>query len=84
MVVPAGLIVPLPAGDSVSKAAGDPVLVTLVGATDGASDTSAVQLIASKKGMQSNRQSVLLTSKHPLPGCSRTSRNPSSGQTELV
>ena len=83
MVISAGLIVPVPAGDSVSRDAGGPV-AKLEGATDGASDSNAVQLLASKKGRQSNAQSVLLTSKHPLPGCSRTSRNPSSGQTELV
>lgn len=69
-------------GDSVSRNAGGPDM--LLGATDGASDTNAVQLPASKKGMQSNAQSVRLTSKHPLPTFSTTSRKPSSGQTELV
>ena len=78
-----GLKVTFPTGVSVSSKTGGPV-VMLVGATEGAAGANAVQLLASKKGIQSNAQSVLLTWKHPLSTCSRTSLNPSSAHTELT
>jgi len=70
------------AGNSVSKTTGG--AVTEVGAIVGASEKNAVQFPASKNGMHSNAQSVLFTSKHPLPTISMTNRSPSSPHTELT
>jgi len=70
------------AGNSVSKTTGGAVIE--VGAIVGASEKNAVQFPASKNGMHSNAQSVLFTSKHPLPTISMTNRSPSSPHTELT
>lgn len=51
---------PMETGGSVSNEAGGPVVI-VEGVYDGASDSKAVQFPASKNGIQSNAQSVLLT-----------------------